>query len=243
MQMNDFFAALDATWPAASYRQLGPVTLREGQGGGSRVSAATVEGAFTEADLAAAETAMREMGQRPIFQLRPGQDTLDTALAARGYAVLDPVNLYTCPIEQLTDIPLPRMTVLEIWEPLALMLEIWEAAGIGPARIAVMMRASGPKTGLLGRHKDKPAGCAYVAIHDGIAMLHALEVLPTQRRSGMGKWFMRAAGLWAQKHGAHTMALMCTKANQAANGLYSSLNMQVVGDYHYRQLREETHTP
>lgn len=240
MKLTDFFDALDGTWPAASYRQLGPVTLREGQGGGSRVSAATIDGAFTPQDLDAAEAAMRAMGQKPVFQLRPGQQALDDALAARGYAVLDPVNLYTCPVDLLCDIPLPRVTVLSVWEPLALMLELWAEGGIGPARIAVMERVKGPKTALLGRHNDKPAGCAFVAIHNGIAMVHAIEVLPTQRRAGMGRWFMRAAALWAQKHGAHTVALMCTKANVAANGLYSSLNMTVVGEYHYRHLPTET---
>ncbi|MFC4668782.1 GNAT family N-acetyltransferase [Seohaeicola nanhaiensis] len=240
MSLRAFFDALDGTWPAASYRQLGPVTLREGQGGGSRVSAATIEGDWTPADLDAAEAAMRDMGQKPIFQLRPGQQTLDAALADRGYSVLDPVNLYTCPVDLLCDIPLPRVTVLAVWEPLALMLEIWAEGGIGPARIAIMERVKGPKTGLLGRHADKPAGCAFVAIHDGIAMVHAVEVLPHQRRSGMGRWFMRAAALWARDNGAHTLALMCTKANVAANGLYSSLNMEVVGEYHYRHLTSET---
>ena len=41
MTQPDWFAALDGTWPAAEYTQLGPLTLRRGQGGGSRVSATT----------------------------------------------------------------------------------------------------------------------------------------------------------------------------------------------------------
>ena len=240
MSAPDWFAALDGTWPAARYERLGPVTLREGQGGGSRVSAATVEGSFLPADLEAAENAMRAMGQRPIFQVRPGQEALDTALAERGHTPFDPVTIYACPVAQLTDVPVPRMTVFEVWEPLALMLDLWAEGGIGPARIAVMARAKGPKTGLLGRFREKPAGVAYVAIHDGIAMLHALEVLPTQRRSGMGRWFMRAAAHWAAKQGAQTLSVMCTKANGPANGLYTSLNMAVVGEYHYRHLPTET---
>ena len=36
-----FVAAMEATWPAASRRQVGPFVIRDGQGGGKRVSAAT----------------------------------------------------------------------------------------------------------------------------------------------------------------------------------------------------------
>ena len=45
---------MEATWPAESRAALGPFTLRQGAGGGQRVSAATVEGAFTDSQLQAA---------------------------------------------------------------------------------------------------------------------------------------------------------------------------------------------
>lgn len=228
------FGVVDGTWPAARYVKQGPWTLREGQGGGSRVSAASAEGPVTADDIAAAEVAMRAMGQLPLFMIRPGDTALDALLEARGYAVKDPVWAYACPVERLTDIPLPRVTVLQVWEPLAIMREIWADGGIGPARIAVMERAKGPKTGLLARFNDKPGGAAFVAIHDGVAMLHALEILPHQRQQGLGQWMMRAAAHWAAAQGAHTLAVVCTKANDGANALYSGLGMSVVGEYHYR---------
>ena len=234
------YDVIDGTWPAASYRAQGPLTLREGQGGGSRVSAATIEGDFGETDLNAAESAMREMGQREIFQIREGQAALDAALESRGYAVLDPVTIYSCATEALCDIPIPRVTVLHCWEPLAIMREIWAAGGIGPERLAVMGRAKGPKTGMLGRLNDKPGGVAFAAIHEGVAMVHAVEVVPFQRRSGMGRWFMRSAAFWARDNGAETLTVMCTDANTPANGLYASLGMAVVGHYHYRHRPMET---
>jgi GNAT superfamily N-acetyltransferase len=231
---SDLYAAVEGTWPPArSFRQ-GPWTLREGQGGGKRVSAATAEGPVDGADIAAAETAMRAMGQVPLFMIREGDEALDSALEARGYAVIDPVTMYACAAARLTDIPIPRVTILRVWEPLAIMLEMWAAGGIGPDRIAVMHRAKGPKTGLLGRFNDKPAGCAFAAIHDGIAMVHAVEILPHQRKLGVGKWMMRAAAFWAASQGARTLAVVCTDANTGANALYASLGMQVVGQYHYR---------
>lgn len=228
------FDVVDGTWPAARYVHRDPWTLREGQGGGSRVSAASAEGPADADDVAAAENAMRAMGQRPLFMIRPGEAELDALLAARGYAMVDPVVAYACPVGRLTDIPVPRVTVLPVWEPLAIMREIWGQAGIGPARLAVMERAKGPKTGLLARYNDKPGGTAFVAIHDGVAMLHALEILPHQRKQGLGKWMMRGAAHWAEKHGAHTLSALCTRANAGANALYSALGMSVVGQYHYR---------
>lgn len=227
---------VDGTWPAASYQQSGPFQLRQGQGGGSRVSAASVIGPVSEADIDAAEQAMLAMGQRRIFCLRPGDEALDAQLAARGYQVLDPVNIYTCPVSDLTNRAIPLVTVFQIWEPLAIMREIWATGGIGPERVAIMERAKGPKTSLLLRHSDQPCGAAFVAMHKDIAMLHALEILPDHRRQGMGEWTMRAAAIWGRDNGAQTLSVICTKANQGANGLYRALGMEIVGEYHYRQL-------
>lgn len=236
MELAKLYEVIDHTWPAAAYVSSGPWVLRDGQGGGKRVSAATADGPVTESDIALAESGLAAMGQPPLFMIRKGQDDLDRLLDQRGFAVIDPVVGYACPTEMLCDIPMPRVTVLEVWEPLAIMREIWATGGIGPARLAVMDRAEGPKVALLGRFADKPAGVAFVAIHDGVAMLHALEILPHQRRQGMGVWFMRAAALWAQKHGAHTLSVICVRDNIGANALYTSLGMQPVGQYHYRYL-------
>ncbi|MEP4039138.1 GNAT family N-acetyltransferase [Pseudophaeobacter sp.] len=231
-----YYAVVEATWPTAATRSLGPVTLREGQGGGSRVSAASVEGAASEAEIGAAEQAMRAMGQDCLFMIHDGQDGLDVQLAARGYVVKDPVNLWLCPIEKLTDIEIPRVTTFALWSPLEIQREIWIAGGIGPERQAVMDRVTGPKAALLGRYDDKPAGAGFVAVHDGVAMVHALEILPHQRRHGMGAWMMRQAAIWAAENGAREMAVLCTKENAGANGLYASLGMTKSGQYHYRHL-------
>lgn len=236
---DSYFDVIEATWPPARKFDLGAVTLREGLGGGSRVSAATVAEDVSDSDLDRAEAAMRDMGQEVLFMLRPDQEDLDARLEARGYQIKDPVWIYAGPIDPLCDLDIPRVTVLQVWEPLAIMRELWASGGIGTERVAVMERATGPKTALLGRHKDKPAGAAFVAIHDGVAMLHALEILPFQRRAGMGKWFVRAAAIWARGQGAQEFSVICTRRNDAANALYSSLGLPRVGQYHYRILTSE----
>ncbi|MGH1459940.1 MAG: GNAT family N-acetyltransferase [Paracoccaceae bacterium] len=237
-----YFDVIDATWPASSTQHIGGFVVRDGRdasgrSGGKRVSAASQTGAqFDPADIDAVEAAQRAMGQTPLFMIRGGDTALDSALAARGYSVMDPVTLYAAPIDAMIGDPPPKVSTFCIWEPLAIQRDIWAAAGIGPARMAIMERAGAPKTSILGRMKDHPAGTAFVAIHDGIAMVHAMEVLPEQRRQGWGRYAMRRAAIWAREHGATEMTLLCVKDNAAANGLYSSIGMAPVGEYHYRSL-------
>lgn len=234
-----WFDVIDGTWPAAKRSRHGIWTFRNNPGGGSRVRATTlarpVEN-ITVHDIRDAEARMRAMHQPCLFMVRVGETALDAALEGRGYAIKDPVNVYTCPSAQLMDQLVPRVTVFTVWEPLAIMREIWAAGGIGDARLAIMQRAAGPKTGFLCRHNDKPAGVAFAAIHQGVAMVHAVEIDPAHRRDGMGRWVMRAAAFWASAQGAETLSVMCTERNGPANALYASLGMSHVGQYHYRHL-------
>ncbi|MFP7675424.1 GNAT family N-acetyltransferase [Marivita sp. S0852] len=234
--IQTLYAVTESTWPPADKTPAGPWMLRNGAGGGKRVSAATAEGEWSTDDLAAAESAMRMLGQDALFMIRDGEDALDAALDARGYTHIDPVTLWACPVTDLTILPVPRVTAFTIWEPLAIMRDIWAANGIGPERVAVMERVTGPKTGLLGRTDDQPAGAAFCAIHERVAMVHALEIMDIHRRKGLGVWMMRQAAHWAAANGADWMSVLCTQANAGATGLYTSLGMKVVGHYHYRIL-------
>ncbi|REC58280.1 GNAT family N-acetyltransferase [Rhodosalinus sediminis] len=227
----------EATWPPARRWTLGPWVLRVGQGGGKRVSAATVAepGAVPEAAaLAEAEAAMAEMRQAPLVMVRPGEAALDAMLERAGYDRLDPSVIWHAPIEQLTDRAVPRLSALTVWEPLQIMREIWAEHGVGPARQAVMERAPQPKTGLLARQNDHPAGTGFVCVADGVAMVHALVVVPRERRQGAAQWVMRGAAQWAAAQGAREIAAAATRDNAAAAGLYAALGMRQAGAYHYR---------
>ena len=233
------FAVLEATWPPAARHETGPWTIRNGAGGGKRVSAATAHGPLTEGDLPTAEAAMRALGQPPLFMIRAGEEALDALLAARGYAVVDPVDAFAAPLAALDLAQPPRLSAIPAWPPLAIQRELWAEAGIGPARLAVMDRAAFPKTALLARMDDRAAGTAFVAIHDGMAMLHALEVHPRFRRRGVARHVMAGAVHWARAQGARDFGLVVTKANAAAQALYASLGLARVGQYHYRMRQEE----
>ncbi|WP_299287602.1 GNAT family N-acetyltransferase [uncultured Tateyamaria sp.] len=234
-----FYDAIEGTWPPAQTKAVGPWLIRDGRGGGKRVSAATAMRAVTDVDVPEAEAAMRALGQTPLFMIRNEDAALDGILAARGYTIIDPTNGYCIAPAALTNTPIPRVTTFAIWEPLAIMGEIWAKGGIGPTRLDVMARAR-IKTGILARWNEKPAGVAFVALHDGIAMVHAVEVLPHQRRRGVAQWIMRQAAFWAQDQGATTLAVLTTTSNDAANGLYQRLGFQPMPGYHYRTAPEDT---
>lgn len=232
------YRAMEATWPPHQTINAGPWTLREGLGGGKRVSAATQRAHFEpDVDLPAAEDAMRILGQIPLFMIREGDNLLDAELARRGYIVVDPVNIWMCPISALTDRKIPLVRCFSIWEPLAIMRELWSEGGISLERQHVMERARGPKTGVLGRLQDKPAGVSFCALDEDVAMLHAMYTRPDFRQQGLGGWMVRTVAHWAADWNAHWMTLLCTQDNAAANRLYSALGMELVGRYHYRILR------
>lgn len=232
------YAVIEGTWPASAKQALGPWTVRLDDSGSSRVSATTAEGPVTEADILDAEDAMKEAGQTPLFMIREGDDPLDEMLIARGYAIKDPVNMYAAPIADMaTDRP-PPVTTFEVWPPLAAQIEVWQAGGIGGGRLAIMDRARHPKTTLLGRLNDRPAGTVYIGIAADCAMIHALEVGADFRRQGLARHLTRAAAIWAQGQGVDYLTLLTTKANDGANALYTSLGMTHVGEYHYRILTE-----
>lgn len=228
----DFLAeVMEATWPTAAVRAVGPFLVREGDGGGQRVSAVSVTGDFSAADL-------EVLGGPELFVVYPGRsaadDALDAALEARGYTVHDPVVAYAAPVAALTG-ELPFLAAFPHWPPLETARAIWDEGGIGPGRLRVMERAAGPKTVILARCGDRPAGAAFVARHAGVAMLHAVEVREAQRRKGAGGHLLRAAANWAADQGAETLALVVTARNLAARALYDRAGMRVVGQYHYRR--------
>jgi GNAT superfamily N-acetyltransferase len=232
--LDRLFAASEATWPPAEARRVGPWMIRTGLGGGSRASAATAAGPVTKGDLALAETAMRNLGQSCLFMLRGEDDPLDPLLAAAGYEIKDPVTIYSADLTTFApDRPPPAFT-FEVWPPLAAQVEIWAEGGIGASRLAVMERVRGPKTTILGREGDAPAGTLFAAIHDGICLTHAIETAERYRRKGVARRMITAAAFWARAWGAGTLALLVTRANLPANRLYASMGMQAVGQYHYR---------
>ena len=215
--------ALEATWPPAGVRHAGPWRLRDGAGGGKRVSSAVADGPVAPEDVAAAGG---------LVMLRPQDAAVARMLDAAGWRTVDPTVLMA---GDAARIAAPDEAVYDADAPLAAQTDLWAAGGIGPARLAVMDRVTGPKSYLLGRDGDRVAAAGFVACDGGIAMLHALEVAPEARRRGLGARMTRAAAHWATGQGATILALAVTEANAPARSLYAALGLVEVGRYAYRQ--------
>lgn len=130
MTPADLSAMIDATWPPVEIRLVGEITLRRGNGGGQRVSAATVQGPVTVDALNRAEAAMRAWGQSPLFMVRRGENALDAVLAQRGYVMGDRVSVWTgtTAAAAQTDIPCNALH-----EPGPEMRHIWARGGLARA--------------------------------------------------------------------------------------------------------------
>lgn len=235
MTVPQLAAALRGSWPAAEARQVGGFSVALNGGlGGERVNAAYAGSDWAEGDIDAVISVQEQHGQRPLFSLADSDaPALEQALRGRGFQAHDPTAILLAPMAALTDLPLPPVTTFSIWPAMAIQRSIWQAGGIGPDRQAVMDRAAGPKTSLLGRIKDRAAGTGFVAISDGIAVLHAVYILPDWRRMGLAEWMIRAAAFWARDHGADQLALQVERANSAALDLYRKLGFAEMGGYRY----------
>lgn len=238
MSIAPLVPVLVETWPPIGSVEVGPFTIPDGGEGGNRVNAARLsDPKDTDAtidQIIAVEAAMRRAGRKPLFSVCDHQVGLNARLDELCYLTRDATDALVMPCADLAATP-PPVTTFAHWAPLAIQTEIWAAGGIGPARLAIMERATGPKTSILARIDDRPAGTAYVGIHDGTAMLHALEITTAARRRGLAGQIMRRAAAWALSQGAETLAVLVTRQNKGAQGLYASLGMKAVGSYAYRE--------
>ena len=222
--IQTLYDVTDATWPSASLTSQNGWIIKNGAGGGKRVSAALQIN--PSANIETAEHAMQAIGQDKLFQIRTGDTALDTALASRGYDLIDRVVLLVSPLSNLEK----STDVQSVPAPNSALKQVWAAGGIGPARLDVMNRATCTKSII---HIDDRA-VAYVGIHNGICMAHAVEVSKNHRRQGLGKQIMHAVAQWAQQNGADYLAVITVMDNTAARTLYQTLGMTEVGHYHYR---------
>ena len=232
---RELFDLMHATWPAAEIFDLGHVTVRRGEDGGKRVSAATLSDQASDADISKAEAKMCDLGQNALFMLREGQGTVDQALAAKGYGVVDPVTIYAALLDKLPAPPPEPLSAIGAENPMPIMREIWAAEAVPSARIAVMERASKPSVSVLGRLGDRPAGCGFVACSKRGAMLHALAVSKPYRAQGVARNICLKTMYWAKEHGAEYFAVVSVSENAPARELFSSLGMEPCASYHYRQ--------
>ncbi len=221
---SQYFEAIDATWPAAAYQHIEGWLLRNGQGGGKRVSAASqIE---RDADIGVAVRHFEHRGETPLFMLTAGEDELDAELASLGFKVIDPVVVLSRKLEE----PTGDITSQQHQEVTKTAQTIWIAGGISFPRFNVMMRAAEPRVILTLADQ----AVAFASISNGLCMVHAVEVLETARGKKLGTRVMQDAMIWAARHDADEIAVLTVKENAPALGLYRSMGFGEVASYHYR---------
>ena len=234
MTPNSFWAASEICWPPLNKKNIGPWVIREGEGGGNRVSSTTANDFFTKEDIFIAENHMQLLNQKNIFQIREKDLELDNILERLGYSLVDKTVVYGLKIAKMSSPCVPPMTAFNIWPPLRIMKDIWEVGGTTDSRISVMERCKVRKTAILGRIENKAAGCAFISEYKGIAILQALFVLPSYRRKGLARFLISESVKWVSYADSAYLALMTDKYNKEARGLYDSLGMKIIDKYHYR---------
>ncbi len=227
-------AAVRATWPPSRLDPSGPFDLPAEREGTGRATAARLRsGAVaTGRDVAAVEAA------RPgtaFCALADEEAPLEAVLAARGYVAGAPADLMAGPVEGLAG-ALPPVSGFAHWPPLAMCGAIWDAHGHTDHRRAPARRALEPRAAILLRFEDRAAGALFVAVHDGLAVLHMVVTLARFRRRGVGMLGMRHAAAWAADHGAGALALPVEANNVAAVALYRRAGLVRRGGYRYWSL-------
>ena len=172
--------------------------------------------------------------------IRDVDKKLKQMLDENAYKYIDAVNSYCTSCNSILRSIAPGLSAFDIWESLEIPIYIWARLGFDKSRIAVMERADCTKTSLVMRCDNHPAEAAYIDIYNGIAMVHAQEILPSQRHKGVGAIAIRHAAIWARAQNAPYISVIFGKENKAANALYTSLKLHPVGGYHYPIKEEST---
>ncbi len=228
----DLYNAVDATWAPFAFHNLDGWMIREGAGGGQRVSAATALSNTQSFQINAAGTKMVSLDQTPLFMIRNTDTGLDAELHDLGYEIVDPVVILVAPTTELLSNPSIKMqTVHALNKPDANAKVIWAAGGIDQGRLDVMTRVKGPKAVLVAGEM----GVAFAAAHGNVAMVHAVEVASQHRRKGVANAMMYKAFEWAKDVGCEWVAVLTVHANIPARTLYENLGMTEAAAYHYRR--------
>jgi len=239
------YAALKA-WPALEQKEYGGWLLRFSRGYTKRANSINPLGAGALANaemIACCEALYRRQGLPPIFRLTPLTPAdLDLALAARGYALLDPTAVMTLDLStwQAPALPLApcRELTLSAWfahycqlsdaDPGGQAIHFQMLMAIAGARLCALVEAKG--------HDGAPgaAACGLGVLDEGLFGLFDLLTAPALRRRGYGTALVMGMLAWAQAQGARQAYLQVMLNNGAARALYERMGFREAYRYWYR---------
>jgi GNAT superfamily N-acetyltransferase len=234
-----------AAWPAAEVRALGPWRLRNMAGVTNRANSAWAGPGTPVGGLEAAvdevERFYAARSLAPMFQVMPLSDPrLDPLLAARGYAIFDPVSVRVAQAVGVAQLPGRMGAGCE-----SALSEVWFEVSGRRGRFAG--EATDVYRGLLERLAGR-AGFASACDASGriaavgltvlappLAGVFSMLTLPEQRRRGLGEAVLAALARFAAERGAQHLYLQVEVENAPARALYARSGFRESHRTHYRR--------
>jgi GNAT superfamily N-acetyltransferase len=227
-------------WRALDTARLGDWLLRASGGFTSRANSVLGIGdAGRPLDEALAQVLAwyAEHDLRALIQVPDGADNdgLAAELAARGWPVSPGVHVMTGEIaHSLRALPDPPYDVQIAAEPDDAWIRCYARVGNDVSAVARQLLMNHPDPIFASiREGDKVVAIARSAVDGKWAGLFAVEVMPEERRRGLGAVVSVGALREAARRGARRSYLQCSIDNAGAVALYTQLNLKVHHNYVY----------
>lgn len=166
---------------------------------------------------------------------------LDDYLDARGYEIVTPTRVFTCPAppagEACGDVVITRDTA--VWREDGFRLSNTDAKMI-PIASAMMDRIQGNVLCAKILADGRAVACGQCVEERGHAGLYGIVVDPAYRRCGLGYALCKALLIEAAGNGAEAFYLQVVADNGPAAALYRKLGFVPCYGYHYRVLKGVT---
>ncbi|MDA0218905.1 MAG: GNAT family N-acetyltransferase [Proteobacteria bacterium] len=230
-----------ASWPDLAHERLDGWLLRFAAGHTKRANSVNVlhaDDRELERRIGKAEQRYRGAGLRPVFRLTPlAEAGLDDALAARGYAIVEPSLVKTAPmIAGLAGDPAVHLSERpgEGWlQGYVAAAAMDEAACV--TLQAMLARIDGRPVYAMLHGEEGPLGFALAVTHGGRVGFFDVLTLPHARRRGIARRIMASLIAWSRDEaGASSMWIQVVAANDPARALYRDLGFATFYGYHYR---------
>jgi GNAT superfamily N-acetyltransferase len=194
--------------------------------------------------LATCQALYAEAGLPMVLRMTPFSqpESLDRALAERGYARFDDTRVMVCPdIHQLAASELPAghrvdMVSLEAYAHIVGAFRGTAADGISAHVQRLRSSPVGYRAFVLHDPTGASVACAQMAIEDQMVGLYDIFTAAASRGQGLSRrlcaWVLRQAA----RQGARVGYLQVDAGNHAARAVYAHLGFGDAYSYHYRSL-------
>jgi GNAT superfamily N-acetyltransferase len=234
----------EATWPAEEVIAIGP--WRAGASHGYTRRANSVRTAHAPVDagwpelIEKAEAFYRDHNLRAVFHISPATvpANLDDLLAARGYAIEAPSQVWSANPKEVLAAPRREFSgtavASENPDPAWLACAWDEHHRSREALKRLCERIPSPRLFALVSADKIAASRALSVVHSNIAWLYGMATEPSHQRRGFAIQIIHEVAEWAISHSAEAIYLQVEAQNATAHALYSRAKFSHRYNYHYR---------